>query len=214
MKACLALAVALLLAPATLRAQGAAPLVPDPGSALNDNTQFIFLSVLEGLYEDGVENEDVERILLREEKQSYTHFVYSCPVCTPVVWALEAYRARPKQFTGTKRQGSTLGIGLPKDVQAALRSEGHADSTGSDQQLGEGLDRATHAPPAAHGDQSARHGARWLEAMRRQGMDALERFRRDGLVSKYAPAYAGIDECAVCNGAVGKPMKLPAAGGK
>ena len=208
MKACLALAVALLLGPATIRAQGGKPLAPDPPGALNENTQFIFLSVLEGLYEDGVASEDVDQILRRAEGHSPAHFVYSCPVCTPVVWALEAYRARPGQFTGAKRRGSTLGIGLPEDVSAALRSEDVRARLGAINNLVKGwIERRMRLTRLTETERAKCTAS--LESMRRQGMEALERFRREGLVSEYAPAYADIDECAVCNGAVGKPMKLP-----
>ena len=53
-----------------------------------------------------------------------------------------------------------------------------------------------------------------LQKKRKQGMDALESFRRKEHgpnfgVAEAAPAYVDLTECAVCNGAVGKPMKLP-----
>ena len=99
MKTCLALAVALLLGPATLRAQDGEQRAMAAPAPLGESTQFLFLSVLDGLYQDGVSTEDVERILLRAEKQAYTHFIHSCPVCAPVVWALAAYRARPNRCT-------------------------------------------------------------------------------------------------------------------
>jgi hypothetical protein len=58
-----------------------------------------------------------------------------------------------------------------------------------------------------------------LEKKRKQGMEALESFRRhehgpDLGVAEAAPAYVDLKECAVCNGAVGKPMKLPDAKSK
>ena len=53
-----------------------------------------------------------------------------------------------------------------------------------------------------------------LEKKRKQGMDVLESFRKrehgpNFGVAEAAPAYVDLQECAVCNGAVGKPMKLP-----
>jgi hypothetical protein len=52
-----------------------------------------------------------------------------------------------------------------------------------------------------------------LEKKRKEGMDRLEEYRKSKdesvSVAIMAPAYVDIDECAVCNGAVGKSMKLP-----
>src|SRR5262249_30538104 len=81
------------------------PLSPQPvaagapsASEIDSTTRFIFYSTLEGLYEDGVSNQDVDQILLRKDHQSYSHFIYACPICTTTIWALQAYRSRPEQF--------------------------------------------------------------------------------------------------------------------
>lgn len=55
------------------------------------------------------------------------------------------------------------------------------------------------------------------EKKRQEGMSALESFRHHGHgpdfgVEKAAPACVDLEECAVCNGAVGKVMKLPGDG--
>src|SRR5215210_1212430 len=82
------------------------------GSLLEETSRFIFHSVLEGLYEDGVSNEDVNQILLKKEGQSYFHFIYACPICTATIWAVEAYRARPEHLYSIKSGASTFGPGL------------------------------------------------------------------------------------------------------
>ena len=53
-----------------------------------------------------------------------------------------------------------------------------------------------------------------LESKREECMKMLESFRKKEHgenfgVAQAAPAYVDLTECAVCNGAVGKPMKLP-----
>ena len=53
-----------------------------------------------------------------------------------------------------------------------------------------------------------------LEKKRKEGMEFLQSFRLHEHgpnfgVAEAAPAYVDLDECAVCNGAVGKVMKLP-----
>ena len=61
---------------------------PKEPSQFDEVHRFIFYAVLEGLYDDGVSNGDVDRILLKGEKEYYFHFVYACPVCTPTIDAL------------------------------------------------------------------------------------------------------------------------------
>ena len=53
----------------------------------DETTRFIFYSVLEGLYEDGLSKEDVAQILMKREKETYFHFIYACPVCNPTIWS-------------------------------------------------------------------------------------------------------------------------------
>lgn len=77
----------------------------------DEASRFVFYSVLEGFYEDGISNADVDQILLKQEGQTYFHFIYACPVCTSTVWALETYRARPAYFYSMKSPASTFGTG-------------------------------------------------------------------------------------------------------
>src|SRR2546428_4879514 len=78
-------------------------------SDFDDTSRFIFYSVLEGLYEDGLSNKDVEQILMKKEKQSYFHFIRACPICTATIRALEAYRVRPEYLYTSKPSVSTFG---------------------------------------------------------------------------------------------------------
>lgn len=179
----------------------------------DEATRFIFHSVLEGLYEDGLSTEDVDQILLRKEKQSYFHFIYACPICQASIWALETYRSRPKQFYGLKSEASTFGPGLSPTMSKRLHSDDGKVRLGVINELmKEWMDRRMkmlNLPPAAH--------AKLLEALekkRKEGMEVLQSFRRGEHgpnfgVEQAAPAYVDLEECAVCNAAVGKPMKLP-----
>lgn len=96
---------------------------PARASAADPASEFIFFSVLEGLYEDGVSNEDVDQILMKKEGQSYFHFVYACPICGATISALQAYRGRPVAFYGQKKMGANFGSGLAAPVQKRLFSE-------------------------------------------------------------------------------------------
>ena len=73
--------------------------------------KFIFYSVLEGLYEDGVSTEDVERILMKREKEYHFHFNFSCPVCMGSIWAFESYRNRPEKLHSVKSGPRLLEMG-------------------------------------------------------------------------------------------------------
>src|SRR4051794_39483423 len=77
----------------------------------DDGYRFIFYAVQEGCYESGLSTEDVSQILLKDAKATnlYSHFVYACPVCTPTIHALEAYRSRPSRFYAMKSPATTFG---------------------------------------------------------------------------------------------------------
>ena len=81
-------------------------------SDFDETSRFIFYSVLEGLYNDGLANSDVDQILLKKEGHSYFHFIYACPICTATIWALQTYRVRPERFYGLKTAATTFGPGL------------------------------------------------------------------------------------------------------
>ena len=179
----------------------------------DETTRFIFYSVLEGLYEDGLSNADVDQILLKKEGQSYFHFIYACPICTSTIWALQTYRARPTRFYGMKSSASTFGPGLTDKLHEQLYSEdAHQRLTAINALMQGWMTRRMDRLHLSDGERAALLDQ--LEKKRREGMDALESFRHYGHgpdfgVAKAAPAYVDLEECAVCNGAVGKVMKLP-----
>jgi hypothetical protein len=190
-----------------------AALAAPPTSQTDETSQFIFFSVLEGLYEDGLSTEDVARILMKREKESYFHFIYSCPVCNATIWALEAYQARPPAFYGLKKEGSTFGPGLAADLSLALRGDKPLQRLTAIHTLVQRWIERRMTRMNLPGAERAALVER-LGRKRQEGMDALERLRRkahgsDFSVEQAAPAYAELKECAVCNAAAGKPMKLP-----
>jgi hypothetical protein len=184
-------------------------------SGFDEATRFVFHAVLEGLYEDGVSDADVKQILMRKEKQTYFHFILSCPLCGTTIWALEAYRDRPKGFYGLKTYVSTFGPGLTEAQHAQLFSDDpKVRLTVINALVQTWLERRMKAMRLTDGERAQLLDA--LEKKRQAGMDALVSFRKkqhgENLgVAEAAPAYVGLEECAVCNAAVGKPMKLPDA---
>src|SRR6185369_275861 len=97
--------------------------------------QLVFFSVLEGLYVDGVSNEDVDRILAVDELKQPNlreHFVInacascSCPICHPAAEALLTYRGRPaliQQIGAGPQKSDTFGKGLEKELSKQLTSD-------------------------------------------------------------------------------------------
>jgi hypothetical protein len=182
-------------------------------SDFDSGTRFIFYSVLEGCYEDGLTNADADQILLRPDPhKGYVHFIYSCPVCMPTIWAVQAYRARPATFFSLKSAASSFGSGLPANLEKQLFSaDAHQQLIAVNLLVKNWIARRMdqmHLSAKQRADLLAD-----LEKKRKKGMEALKSFRSgdhaQGSMSAYAPGYVDLDECAVCNGAVGKLMKLP-----
>jgi hypothetical protein len=88
-------------------------------------SQLIFFSVLEGLYRDGVSNDDVDKIIPPNKQGHPTfdreNFVYACPLCHPAFEAFRLYRQR-EPFYGLKARIDTFGPSLGADVSAQLHS--------------------------------------------------------------------------------------------
>src|SRR5688572_32689605 len=67
--------------------------------------RLVFHAVLQGLYEDGVDDEVVNNIVPADKKGSEKmrrSFVLGCPLCQPAFEAFAAYQARPKFSDGSK----------------------------------------------------------------------------------------------------------------
>ncbi len=202
----------------SLHAQTSPTEKPRYSSLTDETSRFVFYSVLEGLYEDGLSSQDVDLILLKHEGESYFNFIYSCPICTPAIQALQTYRARPEHLYSLKSGDSTFGKGLSASLHDDLYSGDSRHRLAAINTLMQGWIERRIKSMNLPVDEHARLLSE-LEDKRKEGMEALESFRRhehgQGFgVEKAAPAYVDLDECAVCNGAVGKPMKLPEPGSK
>ena len=190
--------------PAILALMLFADRAPAAESRLGETQRFIFHSISEGLYEDGVSTEDVDRILMRREDEQYFHFIYACPVCTASIWAFDAYRLRPEKLYIVKSGASTFGYGLEKEIREALHSDDVKRRLSAINTLiGRWIERRMDTLRLTKAERAEL--AEKLEEKRELGFARLKQFRE---VASYAPAYHGQDkwECAVCRAAVGKPM--------
>ena len=180
---------------------------------VDETQQFIFNAVLMGLYEDGVSKQDVAQILMKKEGQTYFHFILACPICTATIWALEAYRGRPDQFYGVKYPGSTFGPGISDALHDQLYSEKPYDRLDAINALVRSWISRRMQQLRLNDDERSKL-LEQLEKKRKEGMEALESFRKKAHgpnlgVEQAAPAYVNLRECAVCNAAVSKPMAVP-----
>ncbi len=174
--------------------------------------RLIYHAVLEGAFEDGVGNDDVERILLRGAGgQGFQHFIYACPLCMPTINALQTYRQRAPIFgykiAGNEAAENTYGPGLSAEQRVQLRSPDLAPRlTVVNQLVRRWVERRLARQRLTPDERKAVQAQ--LEAGRKQGMEMLKKFKTEGGMNFGAPGYEKLEECAVCNGALGIGFKV------
>ena len=87
--------------------------------------QFVFFSVLEGLYRDGVQNEIVDLVIGDAKKATADGikncFVFRCELCHATFEAFRTYRSRPK-FLSSNGQ-TTFGKGVSSELVKNLKGD-------------------------------------------------------------------------------------------
>jgi hypothetical protein len=169
--------------------------------------RFIFYAVLEGCFEDGLTTTDVSQILLhRTNENAYFHFIYACPICTATIQALQTYQSRPEHFYSLKSRASTFGAGLSAELKQQLYSDNADDRLIAINSL---IQRWIAARMTLLGLSENKRAQleTALEEKRKEGMNHLENFKAEGTAFVNAPAFVTLEECAVCNAAVGKCFK-------
>ena len=177
--------------------------------------RFLFHAVLEGCYEDGLSDADVGRLLSREaDGKTLSHFVYGCPVCIPVVHALEAYQSRPRHFSSMKSGSNTFGHGLPETTRRQLNStDPEARFAVVHQLVHDWTVRRIELERLNPTEKQKLHDQ--LEGMRKEGMLRLDDYRKiappaasktgagvDAVISNYLRK----NDCPSCDGATGHPL--------
>jgi hypothetical protein len=155
----------------------------------------LFFAVLEGLYEDGVENDVVDALLQPDpETGSPMSFVWGCPICMPSFDALRLYRARPRLTDKLERD--TFGPGLAPVVRERLLSSSFEER----QRALEPLVRSWVERRMARLRLDDAERAIWrreIETRAKDGMGQLAMARERG----WAGALGRVGECALCRGA-------------
>lgn len=177
-----------------------APTVPEPPRAGLDDAgaRFLFFAVLEGLYEDGVSNQIVERVIELDARTGWPkHFVYACPICTPAFDAFRSYRSRTA-FFGRKVPSDTFGDGLDEELARALLDRDELVLASALQEL---LERWTARRIELLRVSSSERDAlaQDLAERKKRGSEFLRAYQANGT----APQYAGMKTCPLCEGASG-----------
>jgi hypothetical protein len=158
----------------------------------------VMFAVLEGLYTDGVSDDDVDAILAIDPKTKQprfdAHFVNCCPLCHPAFDAFALYRSRPgfSQQWKDGRWKNNYGTGLDANLSKQLHSEKQADQLAAIQQL---VDTWVRRRLDSMRLTTVERGA-WSNAIedgRKQGMQGLTNLQRGG----GNPDWKG---CAICDG--------------
>ncbi len=172
---------------------------PDSKQASHEDfNELIFFAVLEGLYRDGVANDDVDIVLKKVKNdqglEGYVHFIYGCPICIPAINAFRCYRTRPI-FEGYKLESDTFGSGLAEAERNGLRSDDVEVRLDSLQTL---IDRwvRQRLDTKRLDQEERRYYEQGLAGRREKAMAILESQRDTG-----SSVFGGSD-CAICDGAV------------
>lgn len=168
--------------------------------------KFLFLAVLEGLYEDGVSRDDTARILHREEGQSYTHFISHCPLCESVLEAIEVYAARPNWGWKAVRPPvteATFGPGLDDKTKEGLASDDvKVRLTTIFGLVSRWVNVRLARTPISDEERAALQAE--LELGKKEGLRVLTAYKRDpsgNSIRQLAPGFSDLNECAMCSGA-------------
>lgn len=162
----------------------------------------LFMAVLEGLYLEGVSNEAVDAITVKDPVHGYTaNFVWGCPVCMPSYRAFMTYRARPhfEWIKGEQDFGPGLDAAtLAKLTTGDLATRQHALMELTSRWVARRMDSLRLTP-----DERAKWSGE-MSKRRKKGMAMLADYRAQGL----GGSYAEMKDCPLCDGA-NNPFQTP-----
>ncbi|MEM9237663.1 MAG: hypothetical protein AAGB14_12870 [Verrucomicrobiota bacterium] len=192
---------------ACLLALHAQELRPNPPKDLFGEThRFVFHAVLEGCFESGVTQEEIDLIIPvrpdKEDRRSITqNLVYSCPLCSPAFDAFRLYSDRRIFISGISEDAAynTFGQGLTKAQKASLQAGGRdcreviqaLISTWIERRI-DLLDMNAEAERALRAE---------LAEMRKEGEATLEKIKAGELGDELKTIYLEREGCPVCAGA-------------
>lgn len=181
-----------------------APAVQEPRipTLPEETSRTLFFAVLEGLYEDGVDNYVVDAVTRVDLQNGYPElFVYACPICTPVYDAFLEYRNRVP-FYARKVEADSFGEGLPQALRERLSAPDRDTRWKALNELVQGyIERRLDAMRLT--EEERQSWSSQLADGRKQGMMMLQSYQQD----TQRMQYPGMKACALCdaaNGACGR----------
>lgn len=179
---------------------------PPPGMEFSDAHQFVFFAVLEGCYADGLTSADVDLIAPKrvdsERRDMTVNMVLTCPLCSPAFDAINLYSGKKvfrKQLKKTA-QSSTFGSGLSKAVRAELAKPGQPCRDALQGLIQEWVEARIMKLRLSKEETAAFR--KELAKMRKEGEDALARFKKNGHGEELLQIYKDWEKgCPVCSGA-------------
>lgn len=175
-----------------------APGLANPADAAPSDAefkQFLFYAVLEGLFEQGLPDATVDRLLQRDAMSGNPFlFVYGCPICHPTYDALRLYRSRQPMW-GDKRESRDFANKLEPALLKRLNAD---DPAVRAEAFGSLVERFVAARIAA-----SRFTPTELEAWRKKleegkqrGEEQLKVYQAQG-----NSTYSWMKSCSMCQGA-------------
>ncbi len=157
--------------------------------------EFLFFAVLEGLFEQGLPDNTVDRLLQRDAMSGQPFlFVYGCPICHPTYDALRLYRSRQPMW-GDKRESRDF---ASKVEPALLKRLNADDPTTRAEAFGELVEQFVAARIATSRFTPAELKT-WrtkLDEGKQRGEEQLKQYQAQGNTT-----YSWMKSCSMCNGA-------------
>ncbi|MEM8953566.1 MAG: hypothetical protein AAGD22_05385 [Verrucomicrobiota bacterium] len=187
---------------------------PNPPADQYDEThRFVFYAVLEGCFDSGVTQEEIDLIIpvrpSEEGRRNITaNLVYTCPLCSPAFDAFRLYSDRRIFISGISEDAAynTFGPGLTQAQKAALRAGGRERRAVIQELIAGWIDNRIEAWRLDSGEEQQLRGE--LTEMREAGEAALAKIKAGEMGRELQEIYIAREGCPVCSGAA------PAGSGK
>lgn len=189
---------------------------PKPGHEYSGAHKFVFFSVLEGCYRDGLTNKQIDLIIPPVEGANFrdnsVNMVITCPLCGAAFDAFNIY-AEHKRFNSQPSKltsYTTFGPGLSKEVKIELANPGKPCRDALQGLIKKWIEERIKKHRLTKEETKVLREE--LDEMRKRGEDALKRFKEGKHGESLQKTYLRWgDECPVCSGAspMGRALKAP-----
>ncbi|MEM7146912.1 MAG: hypothetical protein AAF591_17410 [Verrucomicrobiota bacterium] len=177
-----------------------------PEDLFSETHRFVFFAVLEGCFESGVTQEEIDLIIPvrpdREDRRSITaNLVYSCPLCSPAFDAFRLYSDRRIFISGISEEAAynTFGTGLTDAQKAALKAGGQEGREVIQDLINGWIENRIEEQGLDAGAEKVLREE--LAAMREEGEAALEKIKSGEMGPELQELYLEREGCPVCAGA-------------